>query len=198
MKTLQEIHEYWKNPDEQNYPEKYLNGEERTAFLVDKISNRCDKSSCILEIGCNCGRNLNGLYQSGYKNLYGIEINENAINLINSYYPEVFENICIWGLPAERALISIPSNIYDLVFTMAVLEHIHPIVEKLVFENMKRVSAKYIMTIEDETTESDRLFPRNYQDVFECDEFKQIEHITKVKAKGFNNKYVYRLFERRA
>jgi len=41
----------------------------------------------ILEIGCNVGRNLNHLYENGFKQLTGIEISENAINALKRMYP---------------------------------------------------------------------------------------------------------------
>ena len=79
MKTNKECKNYWKNPDDgKNNPEDYLNGNEKTQFLVDIVKKYIDTEKSILEIGCNVGRNLNGLYENNYCNLTGIEINKKA------------------------------------------------------------------------------------------------------------------------
>lgn len=125
---LDQIHNYWKNPTENNLPERYINpkrGDTRTRMLYDLVTNHTeiDLTSSILELGCNVGRNLNFFFERGYDRLGGIEINEDAIRQMKDTYPNLHKiaNVTISSL--EMALPMQPKS--DLVFTMAMLEHIH-------------------------------------------------------------------------
>lgn len=73
----------------------------------------------------------------------------------------------------EEGLPSMQINSYDLVFTMAVLEHLHKDSE-YVFKDIARIAKQYLLTIEDESGISKRHFPRNYQAIFEPLGLKQI------------------------
>jgi len=162
MKTLNEIHEFWKNPNDINLPETYILGE-RSLFLLDLFNYTNIKlTDSILELGCNVGRNLNFLFVNGYKNLSGIEININAKPVMERIFPFVHKYATIYWDSIENIIIQQE----DVIFTMAVLEHIHPDSE-WIFEEMSHKANKYIITIEDENVISDRHFVRNYKDVFE-------------------------------
>jgi len=169
MKTLDEIHSFWLNPNDQNLPETYVSGE-RSKLLLE-IFKELDVStrSSILELGCNVGRNLNILYDNGYKNLKGIEINYNAKTIMETFFPSIYNEAYIYWGSIESA--DIPES--DVIFTMAVLEHIHPDSE-WIFDVVSKRSNKYIITIEDERVTSDRHFVRNYKSVFEPLGFKQV------------------------
>jgi SAM-dependent methyltransferase len=164
MKTLEEIHNFWRNPNDKNLPETYVEGE-RSKFLLELISNiNINKESSILELGCNVGRNLNILYINGYTNLSGIEININAKPIMKTEFPFIYNNATLYWNSIENIIKSISQS--DIIFTMAVLEHIHPDSE-WIFKEMFRKTNKYIITIEDECVKSNRHFVRNYKDVFE-------------------------------
>ena len=197
MLSIKDIHDFWKNANGKNSPEKYLSGEEKTEFIISKISEISNKSDVILEIGCNAGRNLNGLLQAGYKNLVGIEINYNAIMVMEKEFPGMYKEIKIYNFPAETILPYLLENSIDVIFTMAVLEHIHFNSENIISENIKRIARKNIITIEDEYTKSDRHLPRNYKYIFESEKFIQIEWKRKLKIAGLSGRYIYRLFKRR-
>jgi SAM-dependent methyltransferase len=197
MKTLKETLDYWKNPDEKNDPLKYIDGYEKTDFLISKIEKyEIPKIEDIIELGCNTARNLVRLYENKYTSLFGIEINSKAIKL--------FYQRCRYPIPIYNGSLDyILKNLsewtkYYLIFTMAVLCHIHPDIEETVFDNMVRASKKYILTIEDEfKSNSDRHFPRNYQEVFESRGMVQIESQKCHGIVGLGNNYVYRMFEKR-
>src|SRR6187431_1949286 len=55
-------------------------GETRTA-MNEKFIGHLDRNIRILEVGCNIGLQLVNLQQMGFKNLYGIDIQEHAIDL---------------------------------------------------------------------------------------------------------------------
>ena len=92
----------------------------------------------ILEIGCNIGNQLAMLQSQRYKNLYGIEINEQAIETAKKYTKNI--NI-IYGSGFD---IPFKDSYFDLVFTAGVLIHIHPKDIKNFMKEIYRVSRKYI------------------------------------------------------
>ncbi|MFD2046669.1 class I SAM-dependent methyltransferase [Ornithinibacillus salinisoli] len=170
-KTLEEIHNYWIN---RSLPKLYLNQVKRSEFLTEYIKKYVISSDRILEIGCNAGRNLNHLKQHNYKHLTGIEISEEAIRELKKSFPSLYKNAEIIHAPIENVIKQLPSNHYDLVFTMAVLEHIHPDSE-WIFQDMARIAKSFVITVEAENAEHWRVFPRNYKKIFEKYGLKQLE-----------------------
>lgn len=128
----------------------------------------------ILEIGCNAGRNLNHLFQAGFSDLSGIEINERAVQLLKQSFPEMADHTAIYNAPVEESICQFGDGEFDIVFTMAVLEHIHRD-STWIFPEIVRIAKDYLVTIEDERGLSARHFPRNYKRVFESLGMKQIE-----------------------
>lgn len=198
QKTRLELHEYWKNPsDAGNYASAYFQGAERSYYLLEIFESfNIDKLSSILEIGCNVGRNLNVLYSSGFKNLSAVEISTIALENFKIKSPEVFSKTKIFIGPVEEKLVELQINSMDVVFTMAVLEHIHDDVINEVIVNMIRTARKYIFLIEDEFDISERHFPRNYKTLFECHNIQQIyyERVSNDHRSLLSSNFVVRVF----
>ena len=176
------IHNYWKHPDDNNSPINYLEREEtnkRSGFLLGLIKKYAKPEDKILEIGCNVGRNLYTLYSNGFKNLEGIDINEKALILMKRVYPNM--QVKTYCSAVEDIIKKLGK--YDVIFTMATLEHIHTDSSWIFKEIQKR--AKTLITIEDEGGISWRHFPRNYKNIFK----NQVEEIPISEAEGFDNKY---------
>jgi len=96
----------------------------------------------ILEIGANIGMQLAGLQRMGFANLYGIEIQKDAVELakkntqnINIIHGSAFD------LPFK-------DNYFDLVFTSGVLIHIAPKDLPNVMSEMYRCSSKFVWGFE--------------------------------------------------
>lgn len=195
MRSKEEIHAYWRNPDDGiNDPETYANEKDRqrTETLVSIIERLpIAKNARILEIGCNVGRNLEGLRLAGYDNLWGLEINKNAIELMRRHYPELSATTVVASV--EDKIPEIPDDYFELVFTMAVLEHIHPSSE-WVFAEMARIT-RFLITIEDEYTRSWRHRPRNYERAFGR---LGMEQIGMGAIKGLSRSFVGRAFRKEA
>ncbi|WP_163583359.1 class I SAM-dependent methyltransferase [Gracilibacillus saliphilus] len=189
-KSLSEIHEYWK---QNSHPEKYNLKTERSSYLLSYVEKYIQPNERVLEIGCNVGRNLHHLYQNDYKELTGIEISQEAVEQLHKVYPELAENTDIIHAPVEAVLKHMEKDHYDLVFTMAVLEHIHPDSE-WIFNHIARITKSYLLTLEAETDEHWRIFPRNYRDIFEGLGFKQVEQSTGESIKL--PKYTLRIFKK--
>jgi len=163
------IHCYWRefcNGSEFNDPKLYLNAPPQRWILLRFFINRFfpDKDIKILEIGSSVGRNLDLLLKDGFNNLTGVEINPISIEYMEKYFPELNEKITIYQSSIENCIKLFSDNQFDLVFTMAVLEHIHPDSE-WIFKEIARIT-KGLITIEDEKNTNQRVFKRNYFDIF--------------------------------
>jgi SAM-dependent methyltransferase len=123
-------------------------------------------SASVMEIGSNAGANLERLRQLGYSRLEGIEINHHAVEEMRSVFPDLARVAKVRVGAAEEVLPQIPSSSVDMVFSMAVLHHIHP-VSRSVFAEMVRIARSYICVIEPETITIPYIFARQYGRVFE-------------------------------
>ena len=190
---------YWLRPDRKNLPIEYLKGEEKSDYLGDVIPGTFSNVASILEIGCNVGRNLFHLNALGF-HVEGIEINPAAVALGET----LFEGITYHE--GDACVVLPKLGQFDLIFTMAALQHIPPTGDHL-FAYMAEHTSK-ILTIEDERHTSGRHYARNYKDVFERLGFEQIfSHRPNApfyhrwlnaerKVKGFGRNFVSRAFEK--
>lgn len=174
--SRKQCQEYFKNMTNNsslgNRPIDYATKDIKIIDLLNSVIEKyIEKDSTILELGSNCGANLNGLSKIGYTNLSGIEINQNAIDEMRTSFPGLKANVTCSEL--ESALPKIKDNSFDLVFSMAVLLHIHPSSHSI-FKDMVRISRGYICVIESERFFDNHIFPRNYKKVFEGLGCKQI------------------------
>jgi 2-polyprenyl-3-methyl-5-hydroxy-6-metoxy-1,4-benzoquinol methylase len=162
---------------------------------VEIVGRYVNRDAKILEIGCNVGRNLNALFLSGFRNLEGVEISESAVQLLNQSYPEMASRTRIHNEPVEEIISKFGNGAFDLVFTMAVLEHIHPD-SAWIFAEMARITNAFLVTVEDERGVSWRHFPRDYKKVFEPLRMRQIEAIDCREVDGLGSSFFARVFEK--
>jgi SAM-dependent methyltransferase len=190
-----EVQNYWKNPNdpEFNSPETYLESTTKnTQILLDIVNDSLDKKEIkILELGCNVGRNINKLFENGFKNLFAIEINSEAINLMKKSFPNTFSSTKIFESSIENKIKEFPDNEFDLVFSMAVLMHIHNDSD-WIFQHIARITKKNLIIMENENIKARKNFPRNYKNIFEKFGLKE--------KKSFNleDGYICRIFSRQS
>jgi len=173
MKT--DIVTYWKESvntqGNDNSPERYLTFKDRSLFLDDVFKEFVFKSDSILELGCNSGRNLIHLQELGYKNLSGVDINPNAIEMCPKYLKLFCE-------PIETFVEKMDN--YNVIFTMATFQHL-PEASSFIFPIIAQ-KTEMLITVEDELSVGDYHIGRNYQDVFERLGMKQIKLYEEVKG----------------
>lgn len=90
----------------------------------------------ILEVGVGTGRQLTILKKMGFQNLCGIELNREAISLANKQG--------IFILPGNACDTPFKDNLFDLVFTSALLIHIPPSDIEKALKEIYRCSRRYI------------------------------------------------------
>ena len=188
--SLEEFHEYWMNPIQ--HPTAYLNKPIRSQTLLKIIKRHSKPHDKILEIGSNIGRNLKHLFDTGYRNLHCVEINPEAIIQMKHFFPEVAEITEIYVDTIENVIIDFEDEQFDTVYTMAVLEHIHPESE-WIFPEIARITGNNLITIEDERRESWNHFCRNYKDVFKK---MGLNHVEASKPKGLPPGFKARVFKK--
>ena len=163
MDSLASLRKFWTQPEPQgNVPRTYLNPVWRSKALLELVSD-LPADARILEVGCNVGRNLAYLHDHGYPDVTGIEINPHAVELLRESFPQLAERPVHVG-PAGDILPGLPDDSFDLVFTMAVIEHIHPD-ESHIFDEMVRVS-RDVLSIEPRSRLSHRQFPHDVVEIF--------------------------------
>lgn len=96
----------------------------------------------IVEVGCNIGNQLAALGRLGFRHLYGVELQRDAVDAAHRERPELD---IVQGSAFE---LPFRGGFADLVFTNNVLIHIAPKDLGRVMDEMHRVSRRYIWGFE--------------------------------------------------
>lgn len=110
--------------------------------LNNRFLKNINKDAKILEVGTNIGNQLLHLQNMGFKNLYGIEIQERAIN----FAKKRADNLNI--IKGDALDIPFKDDYFDLVFTSGVLIHISPGNINFAIDEIYRVTNSYIWGFE--------------------------------------------------
>jgi pseudaminic acid biosynthesis-associated methylase len=129
------------NPKELNifYQNRYGYSKDQ---LNDEFLKDIPKDAKILEVGTNIGNQLFHLQSQGFTNLYGIEIQDRAIN----YAKHRTDNLNI--IKGDALDIPFKDGFFDVVFTHGVLIHISPENIQKVINEIYRVSNNFIWGLE--------------------------------------------------
>lgn len=111
-------------------------------LLFGEVLRRLPKLSSVLELGCNIGLNLEALRRiNPGVQLTGVEINERAISIAREkQLGEIVQSSILEKLDLGRT--------FDLTFTKTVLIHVNPEFLGRVYENLYRLSSRYVMVCE--------------------------------------------------
>lgn len=157
MDISDDVSDYWKNQkiggdDIANSPDAYSSAaiNNRGLNITNSLKElNISKDATILEMGCNVGRNLNFLYEHDFKNLTGVEICKDAIELGKKKYEELFQSSTfnIFNERCRDFVNNNNNNKYDVVYTMAVLVHINNPEREIFYEYLK-TNVKYAIFVE--------------------------------------------------
>ena len=197
MDTLTYQHDYWRDRERgDNSPATYGDADiARSAFLTSLMDRHAHaKTSRVLELGCNCCRNLWHLQEAGYSQLTGVDINQLALDARRHYFPTLSASVACDTI--EHYMETVGPDVVDVAYSMAVLMHIHPDSEQ-VFDNIANAARQTIITIENEYDNGSRWHSRNYQDIFEDRGWLQIEHVHPIPIRDIHitPHYVARVFK---
>ncbi|WP_135081479.1 pseudaminic acid biosynthesis-associated methylase [Terasakiella sp. SH-1] len=138
------------------------------AEIIDLLLKDLDRDIRILEVGANIGNQLRALQGKGFKNLFGLELQRDAIEKAKQYCHSIDF--------IEGSALDIPfkDEYFDLVFTNNVLIHISPDNITQVMQEMTRVSRKYIWGTEYYAPEYTEIKYRGNSDLlWKCDFAKE-------------------------
>lgn len=170
-------------------------GVTRTKLNKEFLSN-LNCSIKILEVGSNVGTQLMLLQKMGFKHLFGIDINREAIEFSKS----TTKNIDI----IQGSALDTPfrDNYFDLVFTTGLLIHISPSNIEKVLREIHRCTKKYIWGFEyyaDRYTEvlyqgkKNMLWKTNFPKLY-TNLFKDLKLLKEKKLKYLNNENIDVMF----
>jgi len=122
----------------------YLDNGSRRAWIAQIIKKYANSRDSIFEIGCNAGSNLVALSSEEFRNLAGIDINPKAIAKTEE---RVYNFTGFVGALDEEFHFLKDSGGFDVVFSMAVLMHIHP-EDRHIFKKLHEITKKYLICAE--------------------------------------------------
>lgn len=167
----------------------------RTKLNEEFIGN-FNRTFKILEIGSNVGIQLIYLQKMGFKQVYGIEINQKAVE----FSKKITKNINI----IQGTALDVPfkDNYFDLVFTSGILIHISPQDIEKVMREIYRCTNKYIWGFEYYADSYEEVvyrgkknmlwkanFPKLYTDLF-----KDLKLVKEKKLKYLHNENIDVMF----
>lgn len=124
-------------------------------WMTETISELCDHyvghEARILEIGCSSGRHLAALHEAGFEDLSGIELNDEALDVMAERYPGLADAGSFYIDDVGAVLPEFEDDAFDAVFTVETLQHIHPDDAEHVFDEITRVTRDLLVTVENET-----------------------------------------------
>ena len=110
-------------------------------IFINYITKKISKEDYVLDMCCNQGRFLRYLNNNGYKNLYGFDIMEPAIKILEESEEYKEGNIKVECCLAQEYLLKCPDKFFDYVITFpAAIELIHPSFK--IFDQISRITKK--------------------------------------------------------
>jgi len=138
-----EAKKFWSN-EESDY---YYNKVPQTDVIITTIKNFNKNEhqegliNSVFEFGCHSGRNLYYIKQELPRiEIFGTDINKKAIESGRKRFEIQLK------VGSEEYLSKIPSNEYDMVFTVSVLDHL--VEPDFVCSELTRITKKYIVLLE--------------------------------------------------
>ena len=165
-------------------------GPNETSELIRSTLDQCvDRDASILELGCSSGRHLAHLHEAGFDSLSGIDINDEAFDVMAEAYPGLADAGTFHVDAIEDAVTSFEDGQFDAVYSAETLQHIHPD-DEWVFPELARITDDVLVTAEIEEPMADDasadddvnyvhdefpLYYRNWNGVFTDLGFRQVD-----------------------
>jgi SAM-dependent methyltransferase len=125
---------------------------ETLATVIDYYAN---SDAAILEIGCSSGRHLEHLRRNGFRNLSGIDVNDESFDVMADYFPHLADTGTFQTGAIEDMLPEYDDDAFDVVYSVETLQHVHP-EDEWVFDEVVRVTGDLLVTAENEGNSPER------------------------------------------
>ena len=144
-------------------PQDYVTILDPSRVLVDELIQRTrEKDFSVLDLGCNRGRFLNVLFESGVRDLHGVDISSAAIDSLAREYPEIFLKGSIKLQTMQEFLLEAAERSFNITYTHGATVELIPSSFPLVRE-ICRVTGDFVIFF---ISEVDFLYPRFWESEF--------------------------------
>lgn len=146
-----DVRRQWAERSGEYSPTYYAHyGPNETSNAIRRTLDRfVDRNASILELGCSSGRHLSHLHEHGFENVAGIEVNDDAFDVMEEVYPDLATDGAFYSDAIENVVADFDDNQFDAVYSVETLQHLHPDVE-WVFEELYRITDELLITVENE------------------------------------------------
>lgn len=160
-----EVRREWAERTGEYSPEYYAYyGPDETSETIRAVLDRfVGQDAAVLELGCSSGRHLSHLHDNGYEDVAGIEVNEDAVDVMEEHYPDLAAEGTFYQDAIENVVGDFEDRAFDAVFSVETLQHLHPETE-WVYEELVRITNQLLVTAEIEkprVDEEDDTTPRD-------------------------------------
>ncbi|EMA39766.1 class I SAM-dependent methyltransferase [Halococcus hamelinensis] len=158
-----ENHRCWAGRSGEFSPAYYahLGANATSERLAEVCTAAVPADAAILELGCSAGRHLAHLQEAGFSDLAGIDINDESFAAMADRYPELAATGTFHTGAIEDVLPDFPDDAFDVVYSVETLQHVPP-ENSGVFEEVARVAADLLVTVENEGGDSEDHGDVNY------------------------------------
>jgi SAM-dependent methyltransferase len=146
-----EVHRQWAERSGEYSPEYYASygSDHRSESIRARLEQFVGRDATVLELGCSSGRNLAYLSEHGFENLAGIDVNDDAFDVMAESYPDLAADGTFYHGTIEDVVGEFDDGQFDVVYSVETLQHLHPDSE-WVLEELARITEKLLVTIENE------------------------------------------------
>ncbi len=125
----------------------YYGADEVSEAIRERIERAVGPDASVLELGCSSGRHLAHLHDAGFRDLWGVEINETAGEVMRETYPDLASDGSFRFEAIEDVVDGFDEDRFDAVFSVETLQHIHPD-DDWVFAEVARIADDLVVTAE--------------------------------------------------
>jgi len=149
-----DVRRQWAERDGEYSPTYYAHrGRDATSeFLRETLAECVGTDARVLEVGCGVGRHLAELFEAGFTELTGVDVNDEAIDVLAETYPDLAAAGEFHATTIEEFLPDLADGAFDAVYSVETLQHVHREAE-WVFDDIARVTGEWLVTVENESGE---------------------------------------------
>ncbi len=146
-----EVRRQWAERTGAYSPEYYAHygPDKRSEAVRSRLERFVGRDTAVLELGCSSGRHLAHLHDHGFEDLHGIDVNDDAFDVMAETYPDLAADGTFYHDTIEAVVGDFADDRFDAVYSVETLQHLHPDAE-WVLEELTRITADLLVTVENE------------------------------------------------